>query len=449
MMEKILIRCPHFIKFILVNLYGFFLARRRFSGNYKDYYNQYIRNLDKSPNEIANEQRVLMKSNLIHAFTNIPYYNKIFKEVGFNPYEFNSFDELNKIPVLTKEIIRQNFNDLYDKRISSRKFKAHYTSGSTGEKLKFLLPKELFFKKQTALLYRFYSFWGVNLKDRRVTLGGRNFTNKHPFWIKNIFENQLIMSSHHLNSQTAKLYLKKIHRFDPIFIQGHPSVILLLSKYLKEDKYNLMSLKVIFTTGENLTREDQILIEKSFDCPVAQQYGSGESCFSSQQIPKEKGFFINYEHGFIELLGKEAEKEVIVTSFQNEVMPFIRYKMNDFVLPTEPNSSVNLNLPIMFNEVIGRLDDVIKLKNGNRILPVSIRMRVKPFLSIGTNYQLIQYNHNNFSLNLVDSDRILNHKKILSNLFHLLGEDVSIELNYVDKIMSKGGKQRSVISEIK
>src|SRR5690606_40108750 len=132
----------------------------------------------------------------------------------------------------TKEIIRQEFDNLYNKDIAKNKYIAHSTSGSTGEKLKFFLPKELYFKINTALLYRSYFMWGINPKDKRVTIGGRVFTNKPPYWIYNRFERQLLMSAHHLNVDSVELYLKKIVNFRPVFIQGHPSAILVLANHI-------------------------------------------------------------------------------------------------------------------------------------------------------------------------------------------------------------------------
>lgn len=445
-MEKVLIKMPHFIKVVLINIYGFILARRRFSGSFKYWLKIYNNNLNKTPQTIKKEQFELLKSNLTYAYENIPYYARIFKEVEFDPYNMVSEKEIEKIPFLTKNIIRKEFNNLYNSDIPKTNYLNHTTSGSTGEKLKFLLPKELSYKKNTAFLYRFYAMWGIQPKDKRVTIGGRVFTNKPPFWIYNRFENQLLMSAHHLSIDTVATYIKKIDSFQPTFIQGHPSAILVMAIYILEQKLqHKLNLKAVFTTGETLIEEDQKIIELAFGCKVAQQYGSGENCFSAQQVPNEKGYLINYEHGFVELVGDGDLKEVVVTSLQNNVMPFIRYRMNDFVRVVEPRNSAEYNLPILFDEVIGRIDDIIVLKNGNSILPVTIRMNIKPLLKQGTNYQLVQINETKFKLNLFDPMKILSRENLLVELNKILGRDIEIDICYVDTIVSTGGKIRNVI----
>lgn len=448
-MEKILINSPYWLKTILINVYGYLLSNKRFSGSFKTWFNIYKDNLKKTPEEIQLEQFELLKNNLIYCYEKIPYYKKIFVQTAFNPYEMKSIKDIKKIPFLTKEIIRKEFDNLCNKDIPPSKYKMHTTSGSTGEKLKFLLPNELLYKKNTAFLYRFYDMWGIKPKDKRVTIGGRVFTRKPPYWIYNRFENQLLLSSHHLNNDNVGSYINKIESFKPAFIQGHPSAILVMAKNILSRNYQLKSsIRVVFTTGETLVEEDQETIEKAFNCPVAQQYGSGENCFSSQQVPNEKGYLINYEHGFIELIGNNTIKEVVVTSLQNDVMPFVRYKMNDHVRVIDSTNSTQFNLPILFDEVIGRTDDIIILENGNLILPVTIRMNVKPLLSQGTNYQLVQLAKDKFNLNLSDPEKKLNHKEFILLLQQLLGDDVEININFLDSLISSGGKVRNIIRQM-
>ena len=299
-------------------------------------------------------------------------------------------------------------------------------------------------------MYRNYGMWGIKPMDRRVTIGGRLFTNKPPFWIFNLFENQLLMSSHHLTKETAKSYIAKIKKFKPLFIQGHPSAILILANYIYEYNYYFdFKIKVIFTTGETLVKEDQGFIEKVFRCKVAQSYGAGESCFSAHEVPNEQGYLINYEHGLIELIGDGDLKEAVVTSFQNNVMPFIRYKTNDYVKEIRYTHSKEFKLPILFDEVIGRVDDIIRLSDGSVVLPVTVRMNIKPLLYDGANYQIIQNDYKVFTLNLSDKYKMLHHNSWKKSLLTLFGDDINIDIIEVDSLITKGGKIRNVISRIK
>ncbi len=448
--ETLIFNSPYWFRQIVINTYGFLLSKKRFSGRFKNYLKEYQGNLTKSKEVIEKQQFNLLKNNLIYCYENIDYYKRIFNENSFDPYKMESTVELKKIPYLTKDIIRKEFENLYNKNIPKSKYTVHYTSGSTGEKLRFLVPKELMYKHNTSLIYRFYSMVGVQPKDKRVTIGGRKFTNRKPFYAYNYFENQLLLSSHHLYEENIIDYLRQINNFKPIFIQGHPSAVLVLAKYILNNDYNLnVSLKAIFTTGETLVEADKKIIEKAFQTKVYQQYGSGENCFSAQEAPGEDGYLLNYEHGYVELVGDDNYKEVYVTSFLNNVMPFVRYKIGDFVLPVEKSYSKQFGLPIIFKEVIGRIDDVIKDSKGENVLPVTIRMNLKPFLADNTNYQLIQKSSQIFILNLLDPNNEIKATKVIQALQKLLGESIQVQVVYVSNLTSLGGKIRNIINECK
>ena len=114
-----------------------------------------------------------------------------------------SASEIKNIPSSQKILSEQTLKTFTIKTYQN-KYCLHSTSGSTGEKLNFYLPYELMNKKNTALIYRFYSMAGVKPLEKRVTIGGKLFTNRPPYWSYNWFENQLIISSHHINK---KLYV--------------------------------------------------------------------------------------------------------------------------------------------------------------------------------------------------------------------------------------------------
>ena len=168
---KYFLNAPYWVKCLAINIYGFFLYKKRFGRVYKSFKNKIDNNLQKTKSEIIREQFVLLKNNLIYCHEKIPYYKHLFEKVDFNPYTFSSVEEIKKIPYLTKDIIRDNYIDLINPSIPKSKYTTHYTSGSTGEKLEFLIPKKLKYSLNTAFLYRFYSFLGIREATEELQLG--------------------------------------------------------------------------------------------------------------------------------------------------------------------------------------------------------------------------------------------------------------------------------------
>ena len=82
--------------------------------------------------ELQNQRlRQLVK----HAYDNVPYYRRIFDERAIKPDDIESSEDLVKLPVLTKRLIRSNFDSLQAKGFPSKEIIPNSTAGSTGEPL--------------------------------------------------------------------------------------------------------------------------------------------------------------------------------------------------------------------------------------------------------------------------------------------------------------------------
>ena len=71
-----------------------------------------------------------------HAYLNVPYYHRIMREKGLNPDDIKKIEDLSKLPILTKDDIRNHFEELTVKNIKKYKPVLNHTSGSTGKPLK-------------------------------------------------------------------------------------------------------------------------------------------------------------------------------------------------------------------------------------------------------------------------------------------------------------------------
>ena len=74
-----------------------------------------------------------------HSYYNTKYYKRLFDNNNISPDDIKSIEDLNKIPILTKEIIKKNYSDLIPSNIESVRHISSSTGGSTGEPLKFNL----------------------------------------------------------------------------------------------------------------------------------------------------------------------------------------------------------------------------------------------------------------------------------------------------------------------
>ena len=115
--------------------------------------------------EIEEKQINKVKQVLVHAYEHTSYYRKLFDEIGFDVYSFSEKDDIKKIPLLTKEIIIEHFDDIQADDISD--FYSATTGGSTGTPLKIYLEKDSIYKEK-AFIYHFWNKLGYDYKTSRI-----------------------------------------------------------------------------------------------------------------------------------------------------------------------------------------------------------------------------------------------------------------------------------------
>ena len=90
-----------------------------------------------SEKDLYDLQSNKLKRLIEHCYRNVPYYKRVFDERGITPEDIQSREDLAKLPILTKQIIKDNYNDLIAQDIASRKSFDGSTGGSTGIPLHF------------------------------------------------------------------------------------------------------------------------------------------------------------------------------------------------------------------------------------------------------------------------------------------------------------------------
>ena len=108
-----------------------------------------------------------------YAYQYVPYYQKVFDTVGFHPEDLRQNpDYFSKLPVLTKSIIRENWDELLTTEPERRQQLSKLsTSGSTGNPLIFMQDPD-FRDVVTADIQRHIGWAGCGLGDRHAFIWG-------------------------------------------------------------------------------------------------------------------------------------------------------------------------------------------------------------------------------------------------------------------------------------
>ncbi|WP_444812042.1 phenylacetate--CoA ligase family protein [Staphylococcus hominis] len=364
-------------------------------------------------------------------------------------------DNLEHYPVLEKEDIRNNIDEIITG--DPNDLLKSGTGGSTGKSLKFYTSKYDMSRKIAYLDY-FKEQHGVYKGMKRVSIGGRkiipNHQKKKIFWRYNEPLNQLLFSAYHADGENLKYYVQKLNDFKPETLDGFPTVLHRISKYILENNIKLTFTPIaIFPTAEALTDEMKKDIEKAFNCPVRNQYASSEGApFITENTDGE--LELGPMSGYFELEKVEGKiYELIVTGFYTTTTPLFRYRIGDSVELYEDLPENYTQQDIKIKRIIGRNNDFLYSSEKGMITNVHLSTAIR---SLGTDVkesQFIQNEKDRIIVNLVIDDSA-NKEIIIDKLTKELkvrfGNSTQFDINFVDSIaLTKGGKKRFTINNLK
>jgi phenylacetate-CoA ligase len=318
-----------------------------------------------------------LKSLVKHAYENVPFYTERFNKIGLRPKDITSLEDIKKIPVLTKNDVRNNFDLLLDNNWKNTIFFEIKTGGTTGPPL--LVLKDIrAYAFEWGSFYRWFNWIGISLGDPIATFWGSpnvlssDFKQKSIKRISNLLTNQIFFNSFELSEQKLPGVIKRLNSYKPRLIKGYLSAILQVANYLAKSDLKLNFRPIaISTTSETLFLHQKEFIQNIFGCPVFDQYGCTEVTAVSYECSKQNGQHINQEHVIVEVLSEDYKENLssgrlLLTDLDCRIMPFIRYENGDYVTLSENECTCGVKHP-MIHSVDGRIAQTIQLKDGSQV----------------------------------------------------------------------------------
>lgn len=384
--------------------------------------------------EIEKSQFKKLKETLVHAYEHTKYYRFLFDNIGFDVNKFHNVNEISRIPVLTKELIKNNFSDL--QADDKKDFYAATTGGSTGTPLKVYLDKDSIYREK-AFIYHFWERFGYDYKSSKLaSFRGADFKGRN--FRFNPLYNEIQCNPCNINSDTIREYYQRIRKFGAEFLHGFPSAIYSFCRFAKaagldiKDKY-----KAVFFISENVYDFQREFIEETLGCVSAAFYGHSErAVFAEQLYGSHGGYFFNDYYGFCQISNKG---NIICTGFINQKMPLIRYELDDTAVKESDSFLIK-----------GHREGVLYGKNDEFISMAAMEVH-STILEKVVSYQFWQKERGQLDVLVVPIQPLLKQDKCdLQNLFQLkVGNaiDVKIQAVTTPKLTSRG-KFKLLIQEL-
>jgi len=451
---------PYDVQKVLFTLYCKKLYRKRYGEKY-EHACKSLETVEKySYEELRAYQSDKLKLLIEHCYNTVPYYNRIMTERKLKPSDISTVDDLDKLPILTRQDVLMHGKEMISSRYSVKQLIHGHTSGTTGSPLNFYWDHNMWFMNNI-FDWRQKRWAGMKLGDPYGVLLGRTIVpvkrNKPPFWQHNKYENQTWFSSFHLSEAYIREIYNEVTRFQPLFLEGYPSTLYVLAKLFEQ--FGLRhNLKAAFTSSETLLASQRELIEQTFSCNVFDYYGSAERVIWATECFCHNGKHLSMDYGITEIVDEQNkslahgdEGYLVGTSILNYGMPFIRYKIGDKSSVNMSSCGCGSHMPIMGN-VSTKQEDIVVTPSGRHISGSVLTHPFKPLDSIMMS-QIVQDEPDHIVVKLVvNNDKFSNKDsdQLVTALSERLGGEIRIDISIVKDIeREKSGKFKWVKSKVK
>ena len=298
-----------------------------------------------SREEIAAIQLVSLRKLLVHAGTSIPYYRELFAKVGFEPLEVRSREDLDALPLLTREIIHERYDDLVDPSHRGKNI-CKGTSGTTGVPLKFEYCNDSESWRQ-ALRLRGYRWAGYHIglptlhywaQGNAIPTGLAATKVK----VDRALRREVYVDAIKQDDESMREAARLVSRMKPHAIIGYTQATALWARFIDEQGLRDWDDIPVICGAEGLLPTDRAAISRAFG-PAFETYGSRETMLIAAECPAHSGMHISEENLVVEItrdgvrLDEGETGDVVVTDLHNYGMPFIRYANGDVATMSKQN----------------------------------------------------------------------------------------------------------------
>jgi len=395
---------------------------------------------------------------LSYAKDHCKYYSKFLE--GKTITVHNVEDILRQIPLLTKDIVREQQYSIYSDEIGDGWKIWGNTGGSTGEPLKFPRFSTNQWNEPVCqyLTYRYLAGdKDVDSDDIIVSVSGERIPEEsqkeHVFYLKagNFPWGKYRFSTLYMTEENMKYYVESLNHIKPSFIRAYSAGALTLAQYIHKNKLNLrFQLKGIYLTSEAFSEKSRQFISTVFNCPVVGQYGHTEMSVFAIQHKEDSVYECVPLYGYTEILDEQGQPvkegetgEIIVTGFNQKGLPFIRYRTGDLAIYKGRKNGI-----VYIDAIQGRTVDYLVDREGKKVFLTGAIFggHIKAFNYIAQ-WQLVQKEKGVVDVAIIKGEGFDEtiEKEVL-DFFE--GFNIGAQLNYVGYIPKQAnGKQKFLIQK--
>jgi phenylacetate-CoA ligase len=412
--------------------------------------------------EILEMQNYRLQNLIWHAYSNVPYYQKLLKLNGVHPSQIRTKGDLSKISLLNKSDVYENlYMDLFAIGHVKKEMHKIATSGSTGQPfVTYADRRQLEMRFATTL--RALEWTGWKFGDRQLRLWHQRLGMSWSQAFKERFDALLLrrkfIPAFELTENALEKLIQELNKYKPKLIDGYAESLNFLAMFLK--KGGRLSFKpiAVMSSAQMLTSTTRTEIEEALGTKVFDKYGAREFSGIAYQCESSDHHHVMDESYIVEILndGKPAKPgetgEIVITDLNNYSVPLIRYRIGDLAVAVDNSKPCPCGRSLsQIGDIQGRTQAIVYCSNGRWLPGTFFAHFFKDYDNIVLHFQIIQEDKNGFGLKIVKGYQ-WNQKdweELINDLRDYVGE-TQIQIEFVENIpLLKTGKRTPVISHLK
>jgi phenylacetate-CoA ligase len=421
------------------------------------YARRYERMQFYSPEQLAEYRLDCLRELVAHAMRSCAFYRERFEEAGLDdPAEIRSLADLGRLPTLSKEAVRERWEELTVPDPSGAPLREKRTSGSTGVPLRIWVNEDGM-QHKAALTWRHNAWAGYRVGDLvGLVWGDIGEPTSLKEKLRRAFLDRVeVLDSQKMDDTRMAAFTAAVRRRRIRTLVGHAQPLCAYAAYVLERGIEDLPVRAVIPTAMVLHPGQRRLLEQAFSAEVFERYGSEETSIIASECSAHRGMHIAAEGLMVEFVkeGRAAEPgeegEIVVTDLVNYGMPLIRYEIGDVGVPAAEACPCGRGLPVL-ERVHGRVADSIVTPEGRMVSGISITDHIVEVEGI-RQVQIVQESVDELVFRIVRDGRFSEGSEaaLRGHCRRIFGDRMRVRCDYVDEIaMGPRGKYRLCVSHL-
>jgi phenylacetate-CoA ligase len=354
-----------------------------------------------SPGAIQRVQRHQLRATIAQAHQHVPYYQETMRRLGLGPADFQTAEDLAKLPLLEREQLQADPEYFVSRAQPLVRYVEVRTSGSTGRPIVFfrhvpgILQRSLGFERMEPMLARLL---GVRWSRRDAVIVPPRSWRANPDAAP-----QVQWLGLHLRARCRNISLfeppakiaRELDEFRPHLVKSYGSLIEAVYTHLLATGRDFHRPKAVSYAGDAVSEPVRRLLREELGIAVLSIYQAVEVGLIGWQCERQAGHHLNIDLCPIRIVDGEGRElprgepgEVVVSNLVNRGTVVLNYRLGDLAARLPEPCACGRSLP-MLSDVQGRRTDWLESRSGQPIHPQALRSILRSVDGV-RRFQLVQ-----------------------------------------------------------